>query len=29
MTQELEQRFLTARKTYIEKCFSRMNPMQL
>ena len=29
MTQELEQRFLTARKTYIEKCFSHMNPMQL
>ena len=29
MTQELEQRFLTARKTYIKKCFSHMNPMQL
>ncbi len=29
MTQELERRFLTARRAYIEKSFSRMNPMQL
>ena len=29
MTQELERRFLTARRAYIEKSFSHMNPMQL
>ena len=29
MAQSLEQRFLTARKEYIIRQFSRMNPMQL
>ena len=29
MTESYEQRFLTARKKYIEQSFSRMNPMQL
>ena len=29
MTQSYEQRFLTARRKYIEQSFSRMNPMQL
>ncbi len=29
MAQSLEQRFLTARKEYILRCFSRMNPMQM